>query len=207
MIPQGYELWLAEEYPEYGTAPVGRVIGWHGPALDPHDLFDAGRVQPVVVFSPQHPDGAGVSLPDEVRMPAPGTWFLGESAEEARLAAERYVNKRDEPAKRERQAAQARQAYEQHRAAARQDAETGDLRVLQQLIKDDMRRTMPRLAPVLEQATWKLADHGQVEVVLPRDTHKDLVPLYDKHLTHLICDVLGDDWKVTVVRAGWRAGR
>ncbi|WP_431881965.1 hypothetical protein [Micromonospora chalcea] len=193
MIPQGYELWLAEAYPEGGTAPVGRVIAWDVAQTEAGQPRDWSSAAPVVAFD------AVAGQPPALR-PARGQWFLGPTKEVAAGFADDFVEKRDAPARKQRE--QERHQREQQAWAdkVRRAVDEGDLRFLHAAVVRDVRRMCTaRIAETVEKEV-ELTKPGErsVEAWLPRGTHEDMVPVYDNAIRSACKHLLGDEWSVDV---------
>ncbi|MEU1761229.1 hypothetical protein [Micromonospora sp. NPDC005652] len=193
MISQGYELWLAEAYPEGGTAPVGRVIAWDVAQTEADPPRDWSAAAPVVAF-----DAVGTE-PATLR-PARGQWFLGPTAEVAASHADAFVEQRDAPARQQRE--QERHLREQKAWVdkVRRATDEGDLRFLHAAVVQDVRRmSNARIAETVEkEVQFDRVGQRSLEAWLPRGTHEDMVPVYDKAIRSACKHLLGDEWTVDV---------
>lgn len=195
MIPQGYELWLAEDLDD-GEAPLtGRVVGWHQPT-EVGSSDDAAKITPIVAYDCADDRTGFVGL-------ATATIFFGSTREEVTKLATEHRERKEQPdleaRMKDMEAQQRRRAWDM----ARDDAEKGDLDTVKECVATQLDRFAPRLRPVAESAEWTLTGPQEIEVKVPRRRDVELLPIYEKHISRTVTLVLGDGWTVRVTRAGF----
>ncbi|WP_435586219.1 hypothetical protein [Micromonospora aurantiaca (nom. illeg.)] len=199
MIPQGYELWLAEDLDDGEEPLIGRVIGWHVPR-EIANTEDASHIAPVVAY-----DGRR-GRPGEIGLATADVYFGATKEEVTKLIAEHIERKQQpevEAQMKEMEAQARRRAWDM----ARDDAETGDLSSVRESVANQLQRFAPRLRPIAESAEWTLTGPREIEVKVPRKENVDFLPIYERHISRTVDVVLGEGWTVTVARAGFLRGR
>ncbi|MET8312014.1 hypothetical protein [Micromonospora sp. NPDC005173] len=195
MIPQGYELWLAEDLDDGGAPLIGRIIGWHPPAkVDSAD--DAAKITPIVAYDCAGDRTGFVGL-------ANATIFFGSTKEEVTQLAAEHRERQEQPELEARmkdmEAQQRRRAWDM----ARDDAEKGELDTVKECVATALDRLAPRLRPVAESAEWTLTAPREIEVKVPRRRDVELLPIYEQHISRIVNLVLGEGWTVKITRAGF----
>ncbi|WP_249997652.1 hypothetical protein [Actinoplanes sp. M2I2] len=80
MLPQGYELWLAEDLGDNDEILLGRVIGWHiGREIKEHD--DSSAIFPLVAYENRQTGAGSINIADT-------RWYLAPTRQEALAKAE-----------------------------------------------------------------------------------------------------------------------
>ncbi|RAO23335.1 hypothetical protein MED15_01175 [Micromonospora noduli] len=192
MIPQTYELWVAETFGDGESPIVGRVIAWHIPK--PEEDVEGERGVPIYVYS-------SAGSPSATAWASPRQWFLGATADEAREAAESHQARdpKEQQARRDRQKREKAREWLASCDAARSRAAAGDFSAARDLTAERMRGLLPRVADLLRTASWHRVEENVVQIsVKATDASLEYQRSWDQ-LTHTVAqEVLGEAWTIDV---------
>ncbi|MEU8170971.1 hypothetical protein AB0B97_31175 [Micromonospora sp. NPDC049004] len=192
MIPQTYELWVAETFGDGEPPIVGRVIAWHIP--EPEEDVEGDRGVPIYVYS-------SAGSPYATAYASPRQWFLGSTADEAREAAESHQARdpKEQQARRDRQRQEKERKWLASCEYARGRAAAGDFTAARDLTAERMRGLLPRVADLLRTASWHRVEANVVQIsVKANDASLEYQMSWDRLTRDTAQEVLGEAWTIDV---------
>ncbi|RAO30227.1 hypothetical protein ONO86_05556 [Micromonospora noduli] len=192
MIPQTYELWVAETFGDGESPIVGRVIAWHVP--EPEEDAEGERGVPIYVYS-------SAGGPCATAWASPRRWFLGATADEAREAAESHQARdpKEQQARRDRQRQEKERKWLASCKYARGRAAAGDFTAARDLTAERMRGLLPRVADLLRTASWHRVEANVVQIsVKANDASLEYQMSWDRLTRDSAQEVLGEAWTIDV---------